>query len=40
MHSRLKWTSSKTADNTKNRPALPYPNYFTPYCSIGTTNTD
>jgi hypothetical protein len=36
----LQWTSSKTAANTNNRPALPYPYYFTPYFSIGTTNTD
>lgn len=36
----LQWTSTKTAANTNNRPALPYPNYFTPYFSIGTTNTD
>jgi hypothetical protein len=36
----LQWTSSKTAANTNDRPALPYPNYFTPYFSIGTTNTD
>jgi hypothetical protein len=36
----LQWTSTKTASNTNDRPALPYPNYFTPYFSIGTTNTD
>jgi hypothetical protein len=36
----LQWTSTKTAANTKTRPALPYPDYFTPYFSIGTTNTD
>jgi hypothetical protein len=36
----LQWTSTKTAANTNDRPALPYPNYFTPYFSIGTTNTD
>lgn len=36
----LQWTSTKTAENTNNRPALPYPNYFTPYFSIGTTDTD
>jgi hypothetical protein len=36
----LQWTSSKTAANTNNRPALPYPNYFTPNFSIGVTNTD
>jgi hypothetical protein len=36
----LQWSSTKTAANTNNRPALPYPNYFTPYFSIGTTNTD
>jgi hypothetical protein len=36
----LQWTSAKTAANTNDRPTLPYPNYFTPYFSIGTTNTD
>ncbi len=36
----LQWTSTKTAANTNNRPALPFPYYFTPYFSIGTTNTD
>lgn len=36
----LQWTSTKTAEDTNNRPALPYPNYFTPYFNIGTTNTD
>ena len=36
----LQWTSTKTAANTNDRPALPYPNYFTPQFNIGTTNTD
>jgi hypothetical protein len=36
----LQWTSTKIAGNTNSRPALPYPNYFTPYFSIGPTNTD
>ena len=36
----LQWTSTKTGQNTNTRPALPYPNYFTPYFDIGTTNTD
>jgi hypothetical protein len=36
----LQWTSTKTAANTNDRPTLPYPNYYTPYFSIGTTNTD
>ncbi len=36
----LQWTSTKTAANTNARPTLPYPYYFTPYFSVGTTNTD
>jgi hypothetical protein len=36
----LQWTSTKTAQNIKNRPPLPDPYYFTPHFSIGTTNTD
>ena len=36
----LQWNSAKTAANTNDRPTLPYPNYFTPYFSVGTTNTD
>lgn len=36
----LQWTSTKTAANTNDRPALPYPNYFTPYFTLGTTQTD
>ena len=36
----LQWTSTRTATNITSRPALPYPDYFTPYFSIGTTNTD
>ncbi len=36
----LQWASTKTAADIKTRPALPYPDYFTPYFSIGTTNTD
>jgi hypothetical protein len=36
----LQWTSTKTAEDTNNRPALPYPNYFTPYFNIGATDTD
>ncbi len=35
----LQWTSDKIAANTNDRPTLPYPNYFTPEFSIGTTNT-
>jgi hypothetical protein len=36
----LQWSSTKTAEDTNDRPTLPYPNYFTPYFSIGTGNTD
>lgn len=36
----LQWSSTLTATNIKKRPALPYPYYFTPYFSVGTTNTD
>ncbi|MDB6016823.1 MAG: Fibronectin type domain protein, partial [Pedosphaera sp.] len=35
----LQWVSSPTSYNTNNRPALPFPNYFTPHFFIGTTNT-
>jgi hypothetical protein len=35
----LQWTSTKTAANTNDRPALPYPNYFTPEFSVDTANT-
>jgi hypothetical protein len=36
----LQWTSTKTGYDTNNRPALPYPYYFTPHAVFGTTNTD
>jgi hypothetical protein len=32
----LEWSSTKTADNTNNRPNLPWPDYFTPHFKIGT----
>ncbi len=35
----LTWISSKTGYDTNNRPALPYPYYFTPYVSLGTNAT-
>jgi hypothetical protein len=36
----LQWTSTKTGYNTKNRPHLPFPNYFTPHFVAGTDPTD
>lgn len=36
----LEWSSTKTASNTNNRPALPWPNYFTPHFVAGTSATD
>jgi hypothetical protein len=36
----LTWISSKTGYDTNNRPALPYPFYFTPYLALGTNATD
>jgi len=36
----LQWTSSKTGYNTKTRPPLPFPNYFTPHFVAGTEPTD
>ncbi|MEO5804322.1 MAG: hypothetical protein ABIR24_12415 [Verrucomicrobiota bacterium] len=35
----FEWTSSLTGENTNARPAVPYPNYFTPQFSIGTGAT-
>ena len=35
----LEWSSTKTADNTNNRPNLPWPDYFTPHFKIGTAAT-
>jgi hypothetical protein len=35
----FEWTSSLTGENTNARPAVPYPNYFTPKFSIGTSAT-
>jgi hypothetical protein len=35
----LEWSSTKTASNTNDRPALPWPNYFTPHFVIGTNAT-
>ena len=32
----LEWSSTKTADNTNNRPNLPWPDYFTPHFKVGT----
>lgn len=34
----FEWSSTKNA-NTNNRPALPWPNYVTPYLKIGTAPT-
>ena len=36
----LTWVSTKTGYNTNDRPALPYPNYFTPHFIPGTDATD
>lgn len=36
----LQWISSKTGYNTKNRPPLPFPYYFTPHFVAGTEPTD
>jgi len=35
----LEWGSDKTASDTNNRPALPWPNYFTPHWVIGASAT-
>ena len=35
----FEWTSSLTGENTNARPAFPYPNYFTPEFSMGTSPT-
>jgi hypothetical protein len=35
----LEWGSSKTGVDTNDRPALPWPNYFTPHFTIGTGPT-
>jgi len=32
----LEWSSTKTGDNTNNRPSLPWPDYFTPHFIVGT----
>jgi hypothetical protein len=36
----LQWTSTKTGFNTKNRPPLPFPNYFTPHFVASTDPTN
>ncbi len=36
----LEWGSTKTGYDTNNRPALPYPFYFTPHWFIGTGPTE
>ena len=33
----FEWTSSLTGENHSERPALPYPNYFTPQLTLGTS---
>jgi hypothetical protein len=35
----LEWDSSRTGENTDNRPGLPWPNYFTPALKAGTAAT-
>ncbi len=35
----FEWGSTPTAVDTNARPSLPYPNYFTPYFTIGTSST-
>ena len=35
----LEWGSTLTASDTNTRPALPFPNYFTPHFVIGTNAT-
>lgn len=35
----FEWGSTRTAVDTNARPSLPYPNYFTPYFSIGANAT-
>ncbi|MBV9464205.1 MAG: hypothetical protein JO317_08265, partial [Verrucomicrobiae bacterium] len=35
----MEWNSSKMGTDTNTRPALPYPNYFTPHFKIGTSST-
>ncbi|HEU5125357.1 MAG TPA: hypothetical protein VFW05_15000 [Verrucomicrobiae bacterium] len=36
----FEWSSTKTAQNTNDRPARPFPNYFTPHFTPGTNATD
>jgi hypothetical protein len=36
----LEWSSTKTGYDTNDRPALPYPFYFTPHVQIGPSQTD
>jgi hypothetical protein len=36
----LEWDSARTAENTNSRPALPWPNYFTPSLKAGTSATE
>jgi hypothetical protein len=36
----LGWSSTKTGYDTNNRPALPWPNYFTPHFVPGTSSSD
>ena len=36
----LEWYSTKTGEDTNNRPARPYPLYFTPHFVIGTGATE
>lgn len=36
----FEWTSSKTGKDHGTRPAMPYPNYFTPALSVGAAVTD
>jgi hypothetical protein len=31
----LEWSSTKTGQDTNNRPSLPWPNYFTPHFAVG-----
>jgi len=35
----IEWGSTKTGEDTNNRPPLPYPNYFTPHFVVGTGPT-
>jgi len=36
----LQWVSTKTGYDTNTRPALPFPNYFTPHFFAGTSPTE